>query len=74
MQRKLLWKKKKYQITCTHDELLAIVNGLGARAQLIREINSIILDECDKKKQKGLEKLHRTLAEALPPDVWSGKK
>lgn len=66
-------KKERYLITVSHDELLAIVNGLGARQLLIREIGTII-NPGDKKRGQELAKLHQGLAAALPPDVWDKKE
>jgi len=59
-----------YLMMLTHDELLALVNGLGARNLLIRDVASVINPDCNKKKQKELDKIHKALAEALPPDAW----
>lgn len=66
--------KGQYLITASHEELLAIVNGLAGRQMLIRDIASVISPTGDKKKEKELVKLHQALAESLPPDVWDGKK
>jgi len=63
-------KEDKYLVTLTHDELLAIVNGLAGRALIIRDIGSL-LNLGNKKTQNELEKLHKTLARALSPDVWN---
>ena len=63
----------KYHVALSHDEMLAIVNGLAGRQMLIRDIGSII-SPGNKKQEKELAKLHQALAEALPPDVWENGK
>ncbi|TYO97042.1 hypothetical protein [Desulfallas thermosapovorans] len=66
---KITQKGDKYTLTLTHDELLALVNGLAGRQLLVRDITSLI-SYGDKKKEKELTKLHKAMAGALPPDVW----
>jgi hypothetical protein len=63
-------KKDRYQVTLTHDELLLLVNGLGGRQLLIRDITSVISPVGDKTKEKELAKLYQALAESLPGDAW----
>lgn len=63
-------KKDRYHVTMTHEELLAIVNGLAGRQLLIRDVASLISPTGDKKKEQELAKLSQLLAEALPADAW----
>ena len=63
-------KKDKYQLTLTHDELLAIVNGLAARQLLITDITRLI-SHITKDRDDNLTKIRATLAESLPADVWA---
>ena len=55
----------KYQVTLTRDEMLVMVNGLGEKHIMAREISSIINPGNGKKKDKQLDKLREELAEAL---------
>ena len=55
----------KYLVTLTRDEILVMVNGLGEKHIMAREINSIINPVGGKKKDKQLDKIREELAEAL---------
>lgn len=62
-----------FLLTLTPGEMLVLINGLAGRQLLIRDIAGIIAPS-SKKTNAQLDKLHKALAEAIPPDAWEKKK